>query len=587
MIGVATAALGTAMALGWQSAVSSAAPATADSDCPALYALGVQGTGQSSPDAAPTDDTGMLSNIFAPMLAAEPYRTERAYVPYDAGFGGAVPGGNVSYMESVLGGLERLRSMAESVADRCPRTRLALAGYSQGAHIVSIFAQEIGAGRSPIPADRVAAVALMGDPTRLPDAPLFPGVPDQISPEPPPGTIADGLAHLIGEQPQTTGGGIGPVRDLASDFGALTGRVASFCIPGDLTCDAPTASPVLHMLVNIAGQALLPPDDPMAALSSIADALGRTVREAATDVVQHDIQGLSPGTLAWNQGKTLSERLAEASDPRALLDPYTGQPSLIIVATIAVNALTSILGTVLGYRDVGDIMAMADRDPLGALALLARKVFTTVPTRTPAPKVRQLVGQAFDALSRLITDNTELASPETWVKYRDTVVQHGAYAAAAITAGRTPTGFIADWFIALARIRQAPVAKLPVPPDLRVVAPAPPQAPPPPVSRPPQEPAAPRPLADPPPTTGAPARTEAPAVPPEPVAALEERTRVSRNLTWMLLLSEGACLLYGGRRTLLLDIPTTEYLRAAIHYTARGTAPNSAGMRVFDSTTSG
>ncbi|WP_280382547.1 cutinase family protein [Nocardia wallacei] len=526
--------------------------------CPALYALGVQGTGQSSPDASPTTDSGMLANVFAPMLAAEPNRIERAYVPYDAGFGGAVPGGNVSYMQSVLGGLERLRTMAESVADRCPGTRLAMTGYSQGAHIVSLFARDIGSGRSSIPADRVAAVALLGDPTRIPGAPLFPGAPGQHTPDPPPGTIADGLADLIGAPATVSGGGIGPVRDLADDFGSLTGRVASLCVPGDLACDAPTTAPILHMLVNIAGQSQLPADDPLAALSSIAEAVTRTVNETAAGVVQHDLHGYTPGTLMLS-GKSLSQRLAEESDPRALLEDRDGQPSLLKIATIAVNTLTGILGAVLTPEDLCEIAATAADNPLGGLALVARKVFATAPTRSPAPKTREIITQVFDAIGRLVSDNAELVSVDNWAKYRDTVIQHGAYAVAVMSAaGHTPARFVADWFAALARVRPAPA---PPQPHDAMPRPHPPvddrteAALPPPV-------AIPAPSIEPPDETSGPAPQ--PVVPRDPSVVLEERARTGRGLTWLLILSEGAGLLYGGRRTLLLDSATTEYLRAAV-----------------------
>ena len=49
--------------------VGEAASDLVGSACPPLFALGVQGTGQSASDASPTTDTGMLSSVFMPMLA--------------------------------------------------------------------------------------------------------------------------------------------------------------------------------------------------------------------------------------------------------------------------------------------------------------------------------------------------------------------------------------------------------------------------------------------------------------------------------------------------------------------------------------
>ncbi|MGX1762611.1 hypothetical protein ACWIG5_37955, partial [Streptomyces lydicus] len=39
-------------------------------ECPAVFALGVQGTGQSSPGQSVTDDTGFLSAVFTPLQAS-------------------------------------------------------------------------------------------------------------------------------------------------------------------------------------------------------------------------------------------------------------------------------------------------------------------------------------------------------------------------------------------------------------------------------------------------------------------------------------------------------------------------------------
>ncbi|PXX61616.1 hypothetical protein DFR70_108174 [Nocardia tenerifensis] len=437
--------------------LAAAQPSTGRSTrCPALYAIGVPGTGESSPEADPAADRGMLATIFEPMLAAEPGRVDRAYLAYEAGFGGAVPGGAVPYSQSVTGGLQQLRAMAQSVVDRCQNTRLALVGYSQGAHIASLFAQEIGRGQSSIAADRVAGVALLADPTRYPGAPLFPGAAGQLAPDSPPGTVAAGLAALQSQPASAAGGGIGPLRDLAPDFGALTGRVASLCIDGDLACDSPANAPILHMITNIAGQALLPIDDPLTALSSLADALATTVGKATTDVVDKDLQGVTPGSLVLSREKSLSERLAEASDPRSLIDDPTGQAAALRIATIALNTLTSIVGVVLSPEDVCQIGALGATDPLAGLASLGSRMFAAMPKRSSAPRFTQVVTQAFNEIGRLVSDNLELVDTEVWAKYQDAVVRHGAYAVTSVAADRSSVQFVADWFVAAARALPAP-----------------------------------------------------------------------------------------------------------------------------------
>ena len=66
-------------------------------DCPDLYALGVQGTTETSPDAPVKADTGVLGTIMSPMLAQAREigaSVDRAYVPYPGSFGGITPGGS-------------------------------------------------------------------------------------------------------------------------------------------------------------------------------------------------------------------------------------------------------------------------------------------------------------------------------------------------------------------------------------------------------------------------------------------------------------------------------------------------------------
>ncbi|MFI6047428.1 cutinase family protein [Nocardia sp. NPDC051321] len=535
--------------------------------CPALYAIGVPGTGESSPDADPADDHGMLSSIFLPMLAAEPDQTDRAYVPYEAGFGGAVPGGPVPYAQSVTGGLQRLRSMAQSVADRCQSTRLAVVGYSQGAHIASLFAQEIGRGQSTIPADRIAGVALLADPTRYPGASLFPGAAGKLAPDPAPGTVAADLSALQAQPAPAAGGGIGPLRDLAPDFGALTGRVASFCIDGDLACDSPANTPILHLITNIAGQALLPLDDPLTALSSITDALAATVSKTATDVVDKDLHGLTPGSLVLSPDKSLSERLAEASDPRSTIDDPTAQSAAVRLATITLNTLTSIVGVVLSPEDVCQIGTIGANDPLAGLAALAAKMFAAMPKRSAAPRFTQVVTQAFNAIGRLVSDNLELVDTQVWSKYQDAVARHGAYAFTAVAADRPSVRFVSDWFIALSRALPAPAQPKPVvaQPD-SVLASMPGQdvqepaaesdAKRAPTHRNPQQPT------DATTEVGTAARADKTRghLRSESAKAQAKWLEASRNVVWALLLAETACLLYPARRRIVRTGWDTNFL---------------------------
>ncbi|WP_304654139.1 MULTISPECIES: cutinase family protein [Nocardia] len=173
----------------------SAQPPSTGPACPVLWVLGVQGTGESSPGASETADTGMLGFLLGPVVAAVPDLVQRTYVAYPAGFGGAVGtgGGPDSYAASVGEGLSALTATAERIATDCPGTAMAVVGYSQGAQVVSEFARAVGAGEGPVGPERVAGIALYSDPDRAPGSPVFPGRPGQLTPDPAPGTTGGGV----------------------------------------------------------------------------------------------------------------------------------------------------------------------------------------------------------------------------------------------------------------------------------------------------------------------------------------------------------------------------------------------------------
>jgi hypothetical protein len=396
----------------------------------------------------------MLSTVFMPMLAEarEPGVVDRAYVPYESGFGGATPGGAVPYSESVIGGLFRLRSMAEDVADRCTETRFAIVGYSQGAHVASLFAQEVGQGHGVIPPEKIAAVALFADPTRNPGAPLFPGSPGKATPDPAPGTPGDRIAAIAAlPQEPASGGGIGPDRDIAANFGALTGRVASFCAAGDLACDAPEGAPILKAVANVAGQSTLSGGDPIASLVSIAQALAYTSIKTATEVVNEDVQGNSLANLSIAPKMSISQRLADAADPRSPLDVPGALQALLKVGMIGLNAVVTVVKTVINPASISELGTAGLADPVAGMLLLGTKLLGAIPQLVPPTTGVRLVTQAYDAVVRNITDNSELLNVTTWVRYWDTIQRHGGYSNATVTAnGAAPTRFVADWFAAAA-----------------------------------------------------------------------------------------------------------------------------------------
>ncbi|MEU4710922.1 cutinase family protein [Nocardia salmonicida] len=379
-------------------ASSPAAPAVAVpiNGCPALFILGVQGTGQSSPTAGPLADTGVVGSLIGPVANAVPALVQRAYIGYDAGFGGIVPGGGADpYVSSVSGARANLDSAARHVAQVCPDTMLAGIGYSQGAQAMASFARDVGAGNGPVAAERVAGIALYANPDRGELEPVFPGRPGQIVPDPAPGTSGTAVSTVQVLAAPAGGAGIATTDD---GYGALVGRVADICSDGDLACSAPGQAAVLRLGAQVFAQADL--TNPLAALNTLGSALSDALGEAWNTVILKDFQ-VGAGSIDYAPRADLGQRLVDAGDPR-----------------------TSVT------------------DP-GAAAARWNEITATV-MANPLVLLPRLLAQLGGAWGQLAAENAELVNPATWLRFADTVGRHNGYA----LTGQLNSGIA--WMIALA-----------------------------------------------------------------------------------------------------------------------------------------
>ncbi|WP_405183636.1 cutinase family protein (plasmid) [Nocardia sp. NBC_01377] len=394
----ATAAAVTAVALVAAGTGTAAADALALPGCPGLLVIGVQGTGESSPSASPSLDTGMLGTMFGPMLTAG-VDIDRVYIGYPASFGGAIGTGpgTASYADSVAYARSRLDDTAAAAVEQCPNTRLAVAGFSQGAAVVSDFAQDVGAGNGPVAPDRVAGVALLSDPTRPVGPDPIPGRPGQVSPDPAPGTDGDATAAIHLDPVPGSGG----IADTGTDFNALEGRVGEFCAAGDLACDAPANAAALQVAAGVAAQSDL--RDPIAAATSITASMQETAAEASTQVLLNDVT-VEAGQVNYVPGQTVSQRLAEASDPGGVTDPAEA------VAAADKSA---------------QVMAAIAADPIG--------------------QIPRLAGQVGAAIGAELAANADILNPATLAHYAAVITNHTGYGATG------ETGTAADWFAALSQ----------------------------------------------------------------------------------------------------------------------------------------
>lgn len=166
-----------------------------------MNVVAVPGTWETSRD---DPSQGMLALVTRGLPGS--VRTD--YVSYAAT---ALPWEGEVYGSSKREAITNARGMIAGMAARCPATRFALIGYSQGADAAGDLAAEIGTGLGVVPPDRVAAVGLLSDPRRAVSDPL------------------------VG--PAVPGAGAGGAR--VGGFGWLSSKVRTFCADGDLYCSVP------------------------------------------------------------------------------------------------------------------------------------------------------------------------------------------------------------------------------------------------------------------------------------------------------------------------------------------------------------
>ncbi|WP_280386617.1 cutinase family protein [Nocardia wallacei] len=482
--------------------VLAAAPATADDrapHCPDIHVLAVQGSGQARVDAPTEQDTGELAGVIVPVLNAaedEGYTVERTYVSYPADTGAA--GVAAAYKSSVLDGYQRLAQVAGRVVYQCPDTKLIALGYAQGGQAVSMWAQQVAAGKTgQVTPDAVALAVTFGDPTRAAGAPLFASRPAQVGPGPWPG-LEQGTPPSVGKfadlyvPPQ--GQGIGPERDIAASFGRLDGRVAQWCLPGDLSCSAPKSISLARAALGVAGQSSGDfTRDPFGVAGQLAAATANTVASGVATFADKDIRGRNLANVYFDPGASISQRLEQAADPRNAdqqTDPLT---AVLKMGQIVMSSVTSFLGQVFNSGTLSSLInagvqvaasaaqgaagnaakgmiagpeaaaaAAAEGAVAGAAAAapglvapvvrIAGNTLTAALNIVPPQSAEKKVSSVFDLLINEVQANADLPAllldSRLWSQ---TATQGGYRADRVATDGSTPADITADWIIAAGR----------------------------------------------------------------------------------------------------------------------------------------
>jgi len=168
--------------------------------CPDVFFVGARGSGQ-DPGIGPE-----LSDFYEQFLAKlEPARDiEAAVYPLDYPAADSRFGSTSQYTDSVSQGARALPVAVDMLLSRCQAARIVVAGYSQGAHVITM------ADHDSLAAANVDAVILLANPVFAPDD-------------------ATGKA---GDFNPDQGGIAGQV----SINGALAERTIQLCLAGDPVC---------------------------------------------------------------------------------------------------------------------------------------------------------------------------------------------------------------------------------------------------------------------------------------------------------------------------------------------------------------
>ncbi|MEV0029009.1 cutinase family protein [Nocardia sp. NPDC050793] len=180
--------------------------------------------------------------VNAPADDVDPGSYAAVYIAY--------PANMATYEDAVNAGVENTQQVMREISEACPDTKFSIVGYSEGADVVRRVAMNIGhqeeGGQEIVDPDDVLGVVILADSGRSAGDGPFPGSED-------PFRNPDGFDQQYQDGRKPTSGQ-GALPGTSGDFGALNGKIASFCSEGDLTCAAPENISLLQLVVNVGRQ---------------------------------------------------------------------------------------------------------------------------------------------------------------------------------------------------------------------------------------------------------------------------------------------------------------------------------------------
>lgn len=343
---VATATVASGGVLLTAPAIARAAP----THCASTFNLFIPGTWETDENADPSQPVGMLKPVADALENTHGSAVEVYTLPYMAR---AFDNGH-TYADSKADAVSKAKQVLADVANSCPRTKFTMIGYSQGADAAGDIASDIGNGRGPIDASRVLAVGLLADP----------------------GAGTKGSATV---GPRTSGQGIADPRPQG--MGALSGRVASICDPGDLYCSIEKgSSPLLGSLGSILSKSSSVGDVPT------AEPGGNTQLAAAltSDFSDADLPAL--GTKVATLGQQLTAPTVDidqvADTARSIANTLAPLTDLLSsgAANPAANGQLAAAPVGTAEHNAGEVLTRAGQSDLESAFSAALKIADTAST---------------------------------------------------------------------------------------------------------------------------------------------------------------------------------------------------------------
>jgi hypothetical protein len=434
--------------------------------------------------------TGIFADSLNPVLADNELNKNIAtiFIPYQAK--GKEKAGEV-YSKTLTDGYARLTQIAYRTTKQCPNTRLILLGQGQAGHLVSFMASEIGAGKSIVKDNQVAFAATISDPTRGESQPLFPGAAGQTAPSSwggkKLGSNSRGSNSQTASDEQATGitlhadyftppegSGINHKSQQITDFGSLAGRVAQFCLQGDLSCSAPKDAALGRAALVIADQEGADfSKDPVGAANITAQAMSETAATGVVKSLAKDWEGDSLASLKPTGEHSVSDRIEQVAsqgikptpqvtkkrgstsgkddkiDEKPTTQVEDSMQALVRTGSIAMQAVTTIAADVLDEQTIASVLAAGVTG--GATSpelatILTAKLGTAALKLVPPSSLGSRATSIFEAVTDGIVDNQNLpelvASARTWDQL---TTQDGYKTVPVSSTGESTTTVIADW----------------------------------------------------------------------------------------------------------------------------------------------